>query len=120
MNLSGRWRYLRLARLVWKLPTYARMVWGIVRDPRTPLPLKALVSELSRFKQAEIVWCQEEPRNQGAWAFVQPYLEWVLEQIQATHQRPRYVGRAASASTATGLMSNHLKQLKAFLDEALG
>ena len=43
MNVSGRWRYLRLARLVWKLPTYARMVWGIVRDPRTPLPLKALL-----------------------------------------------------------------------------
>ena len=43
VNLSGRWRYLRLARLVWKLPTYARMVWGIVRDPRTPLPLKALL-----------------------------------------------------------------------------
>jgi uncharacterized membrane protein YkvA (DUF1232 family) len=43
VNTSGRWRYLRLARLVWKLPTYARMVWGIVRDPRTPLPLKALL-----------------------------------------------------------------------------
>ncbi len=43
MNPTGRWRYLRLARLVWKLPTYARMVWGIVRDPRTPLPLKALL-----------------------------------------------------------------------------
>jgi 2-oxoglutarate dehydrogenase E1 component len=85
-----------------------------------PFPLKALVIELSRFKKAEIVWCQEEPRNQGAWAFVQPYLEWVLEQIQAEHRRPRYVGRAASASTATGLMSSHLKQLKTFLDEALG
>ncbi len=43
MNVSGRWRYLRLARLVWKLPTYARVVWGLVRDPRTPLPLKALL-----------------------------------------------------------------------------
>jgi uncharacterized membrane protein YkvA (DUF1232 family) len=43
VNVSGRWRYLRLARLVWKLPTYVRMVWGIVRDPRTPLPLKALL-----------------------------------------------------------------------------
>ncbi|HEX9635266.1 MAG TPA: DUF1232 domain-containing protein [Candidatus Limnocylindria bacterium] len=42
-NLSGRWRYLRLARLVWKLPTYARIVWGLVRDPRTPLPLKGLL-----------------------------------------------------------------------------
>ncbi|HWK87366.1 MAG TPA: 2-oxoglutarate dehydrogenase E1 component [Xanthobacteraceae bacterium] len=85
-----------------------------------PFPLKALVTELVRFKGADIVWCQEEPRNQGAWAFVQPYIEWVLEQVHATHRRPRYVGRAASASTATGLMSNHLKQLKAFLDEALG
>ncbi len=44
MNLPGRWRYLRLARLVWKLPTYARMVWGIMRDPRTPLPLKGLLA----------------------------------------------------------------------------
>jgi 2-oxoglutarate dehydrogenase E1 component len=85
-----------------------------------PFPLKALVAELTRFKAAEIIWCQEEPRNQGAWAFVQTYLEWVLEQIQATNRRPRYVGRAASASTATGLMSSHLKQLKAFLDDALG
>jgi uncharacterized membrane protein YkvA (DUF1232 family) len=43
VNVSGRWRYLRLARLVWKLPTYARVVWGLFRDPRTPLPLKALL-----------------------------------------------------------------------------
>lgn len=43
MNRSGRWRYVRLAQLVWKLPTYARLVWGIVRDGRTPLPLKALL-----------------------------------------------------------------------------
>ncbi len=57
-----------------------------------PFPLKALVTELTRFKGAEIIWCQEEPRNQGAWAFVQPYIEWVLEQIQATNRRPRYVG----------------------------
>jgi 2-oxoglutarate dehydrogenase E1 component len=85
-----------------------------------PFPLKALVAELARFKQAEVIWCQEEPRNMGAWAFVQPYLEWVLEQVGGASRRPRYVGRAASASTATGLLSSHLKQLKAFLDEALG
>jgi 2-oxoglutarate dehydrogenase E1 component len=85
-----------------------------------PFPLKALVSELARFKQAEVIWCQEEPRNMGAWAFIQPYLEWVLEQAHAASKRPRYVGRAASASTATGLMSIHMKQLKSFLDEALG
>jgi 2-oxoglutarate dehydrogenase E1 component len=84
-----------------------------------PVPLKALVMELGRFKGAEIVWCQEEPRNMGAWHFIEPYLEWVLNQIHAPNKRPRYAGRAASAATATGLMSKHLAQLKALLDEAL-
>ncbi len=84
-----------------------------------PVPLKALVQELGRFKGAEVIWCQEEPRNMGAWHFIEPYLEWVLNQINAPHRRPRYAGRAASAATATGLMSKHLAQLKAFLDEAL-
>jgi len=84
-----------------------------------PVPLKALVQELGRFKGAELVWCQEEPRNMGAWHFIEPYLEWVLNQIHAPNRRPRYAGRAASAATATGLMSKHLAQLKALLDEAL-
>jgi 2-oxoglutarate dehydrogenase E1 component len=84
-----------------------------------PVPLKALVQELVRFKNAEVVWCQEEPRNMGAWHFIEPYLEWVLNQIHAPNRRPRYAGRAASAATATGLMSKHLAQLKAMLDEAL-
>src|SRR5438128_11803267 len=84
-----------------------------------PVPLKALVQELGRFKGAELVWCQEEPRNMGAWHFIEPYLEWVLNQIQAPNKRPRYAGRAASAATATGLMSKHLAQLKALLDDAL-
>jgi 2-oxoglutarate dehydrogenase E1 component len=83
-----------------------------------PFPLKALVTELSRFKQAEVVWCQEEPKNMGSWGFVESYLEWVLAQTGAATKRPRYVGRPASAATATGLMSKHLAQLKAFLDEA--
>jgi 2-oxoglutarate dehydrogenase E1 component len=85
-----------------------------------PVPLKALVNELQRFKQAEAVWCQEEPRNMGAWHFIEPYLEWVLNQAQAKNRRPRYAGRPASASTAVGQSSKHLAQLKAFLDEALG
>ena len=84
-----------------------------------PVPLKLLVQELGRFKNAELVWCQEEPRNMGAWHFIEPYLEWVLNQIHAPNRRPRYAGRAASAATATGLMSKHLAQLKALLDEAL-
>jgi 2-oxoglutarate dehydrogenase E1 component len=83
-----------------------------------PFPLKALVTEMSRFKKADVVWCQEEPKNMGAWSFVEPYIEWVLAQIGGKAKRARYVGRPASAATATGLMSRHLAQLKAFLDEA--
>ena len=85
-----------------------------------PVPAKALLDELNRFPNAEIVWCQEEPKNMGAWAFIQPYVEWVFDQMGRTGQRVRYTGRPASASTATGLMRTHLAQLQAFLDEALG
>ena len=85
-----------------------------------PVPLKALVQELGRFKKAEFMWCQEEPRNMGAFSFLEPYLEWVLNQVGAKSRRPTYAGRAASAATATGQMPQHLKQLKALLDEALG
>ena len=85
-----------------------------------PFPTKALMLELTRFKQAEIVWCQEEPRNMGGWVFVDIFLEWVLNQIGAKHRRARYTGRPASASTAVGQMSLHLAQLKQFLEDALG
>src|SRR5215475_3197943 len=81
-----------------------------------PFPTKALMAELSRFKQAEIVWCQEEPRNMGGWVFVDIFLEWVLNQIGAKHRRARYAGRPASASTAVGQMSLHVAQLKRFLE----
>jgi 2-oxoglutarate dehydrogenase E1 component len=83
-----------------------------------PFPAKSLAAELSRFKKADVVWCQEEPKNMGSWTFVEPYLEWVLKTAGAKVDRPRYVGRAASAATATGLMSKHQAQLQAFLDEA--
>jgi 2-oxoglutarate dehydrogenase E1 component len=85
-----------------------------------PFPAKALITELSRFRNAEMVWCQEEPKNMGSWSFIDPYLEWVLAHIDAKHQRVRYTGRPASASPATGLMSKHLAQLEAFLEDALG
>jgi 2-oxoglutarate dehydrogenase E1 component len=83
-----------------------------------PFPLKTLTQELARFKNADVVWCQEEPKNMGSWTFVDPYLEWVLAHAGTKSKRARYVGRPASAATATGLMSKHLAQLNAFLDEA--
>jgi len=83
-----------------------------------PLPLRSLVTALSRFKQADVVWCQEEPRNMGAWFFVEPYLEWALGQVNGAAKRARYVGRPASASTAAGALPKHQAQLKSFLDDA--
>ena len=84
-----------------------------------PYPALSMIAELKRFKNADMVWCQEEPKNMGAWFFMEPNLEWTLGQIGAKYKRARYVGRHASASPATGLMRRHLKELAEFLDEAL-
>ena len=84
-----------------------------------PFPAQSVVKELSRFKNAEVVWCQEEPKNQGAWTFIEPNIEWVLGRIKAKHGRPTYAGRAASASPATGLASAHKAQQAALIDDAL-
>ena len=84
-----------------------------------PFPAISLVKELERFKGAEMIWCQEEPKNQGAWSFIEPNIEWVLNRIGSKHQRPVYVGRATSASPATGLASQHKAQQQALVNEAL-
>ncbi len=84
-----------------------------------PFPAISMVKELERFKGAEIVWCQEEPKNQGAWNFIEPNIEWVLGRIGAKHPRPIYVGRATSASPATGLASQHTAQQTALVNDAL-
>ena len=84
-----------------------------------PVPTQSLRQELSRFKDAQIVWCQEEPKNQGAWSFIDPNLEWVLTQIGAKQSRATYVGRDASASPATGLASKHKAQQEALVNDAL-
>ncbi|MEX0279664.1 MAG: 2-oxoglutarate dehydrogenase E1 component [Arenibacterium sp.] len=84
-----------------------------------PFPAISLVKELERFKGAEMVWCQEEPKNQGAWSFIEPNIEWVLNRIDAKHKRPVYAGRATAASPATGLASQHKAQQQALVDDAL-
>jgi 2-oxoglutarate dehydrogenase E1 component len=84
-----------------------------------PWPVKSLSTELNRFKTAELVWCQEEPKNMGGWTFVDPWLELTLAKLSVGSKRARYVGRPASASTAAGLMSRHVKELQTFLAQAL-
>jgi 2-oxoglutarate dehydrogenase E1 component len=66
-----------------------------------------------------MVWAQEEPKNMGAWSFIEPGLEWVLDQVKAKHTRTRYAGRAASAATATGIAKKHAEEQKAVADQAL-
>ncbi|MFC3052657.1 2-oxoglutarate dehydrogenase E1 component [Kordiimonas pumila] len=85
-----------------------------------PFPAKALAVELARFKNVDrVVWCQEEPRNMGAWSHIHEPLEDVLLELKMPVTRAVYAGRAASAATATGLASKHAAQQAALVDEAL-
>ena len=84
-----------------------------------PFPAQSLVHELGRFPKADVVWCQEEPKNQGAWTFMEPNIEWVLGRIDTAARRPAYVGRPTSASPATGLASAHKAQQAALVNDAL-
>jgi 2-oxoglutarate dehydrogenase E1 component len=84
-----------------------------------PFPAQSAVKELERFPNADMVWCQEEPKNQGGWTFMEPNIEWVLTRIKAKHTRPSYAGRAASASPATGLASKHKAEQQALVNDAL-
>ena len=81
-----------------------------------PYPDDSMQKELSRFKNADMVWCQEEPKNMGAFAFIEPLIEETLIAIGAKSTRARYIGRKASASTATGVASKHKKEQQAILD----
>ncbi len=83
-----------------------------------PFPENVLAQELNRFPKADLVWCQEEPRNQGAWIFIKPRIEDTIAKLGGKAS-PRYVGRPEYASTAAGLMKQHLAELAAFLNEAL-
>ncbi|MEX0809493.1 MAG: 2-oxoglutarate dehydrogenase E1 component [Dongiaceae bacterium] len=84
-----------------------------------PFPHKALKAELARFPQADIVWCQEEPKNMGAAFFVLPEIESVLTELGHAAGRARYVGRPAAASPATGLLKRHLREQALLADQAL-
>jgi 2-oxoglutarate dehydrogenase E1 component len=82
-----------------------------------PFPHKAFSAELKKYPNAtEVVWCQDEPQNQGAWFFVQHY----LHENMAEGQRLGYAGRAASASPAVGYSHLHQEQQKALVEAAFG
>ncbi|MDA0997631.1 MAG: 2-oxoglutarate dehydrogenase E1 component [Proteobacteria bacterium] len=84
-----------------------------------PFPKQALTNELSRFPNADLVWCQEEPKNMGSWTYIREPLEELLAEIGRGGLPIKYAGRAAAASPATGLMRKHLAEQAAFINEAL-
>ncbi|MFA5591718.1 MAG: 2-oxoglutarate dehydrogenase E1 component [Micavibrio sp.] len=84
-----------------------------------PFPHKAVAEELARYPNAEIIWCQEEPQNQGYWHFVDRRIEAALSEIKHKAARPRYVGRIDAAAPATGLLGRHQAEQAKLVDEAL-
>ena len=84
-----------------------------------PFPAKTLANVLKRYKNAEFIWCQEEPKNMGAWNTVRNYIERTLEIINIKDINVKYVGRKASSSTATGNANKHLAQQKEILEKIL-
>jgi 2-oxoglutarate dehydrogenase E1 component len=84
-----------------------------------PFPAKNLKTAIEAYKNAELVWCQEEPENNGGWTFVDRRIESVLLCLDNAAKRPRYVGRKAAASPATGLAKTHTAEQAALVNEAL-
>ena len=86
-----------------------------------PFPSEPLIARLKRMTALEeVVWAQEEPRNQGYWTFVEPLIEQCLTEAGSRARRPVYAGRAASASPATGLAKRHAAEQAALIADALG
>ena len=85
-----------------------------------PFPVKNLVSELKKYsKNAKFFWCQEEPKNMGAWFAVRDYIQWTLDYIKAKNRNISYIGRNPAASPATGYAKRHISQQQDIIKEVL-
>jgi 2-oxoglutarate dehydrogenase E1 component len=84
-----------------------------------PFPAKSLKAAIEAYTKAEVVWCQEEPENNGGWTFVDRRIEAVLTCLDGVAKRPRYVGRKTAASPATGLAKAYTTEQAALVDAAL-
>ncbi len=83
-----------------------------------PFPVKSLVKEIKPFaKNAKFYWCQEEPKNMGAWFSVRDYIQWTLDNIKAKNRYISYIGRSPDATPATGYANRHLTQQKEIIDK---
>jgi 2-oxoglutarate dehydrogenase E1 component len=85
-----------------------------------PFPENSLARALAPYLNADVVWCQEEPENMGAWSFVDRRIEKVLSRLDMRVRRPVYVGREAAASPATGLIKTHMVEQSRLVATVLG
>jgi 2-oxoglutarate dehydrogenase E1 component len=99
-----------------------REAWNIAVlrfEQLAPFPARSLARELEKYPKADIIWCQEEPKNMGAWTFLGPRIEDLLATLDVAGKRPRYVGRKEAASPAAGTLKRHMREQTALIDEAL-
>ena len=83
-----------------------------------PFPVKSLVKELKPYaKNAKFYWCQEEPKNMGAWFSVRDYIQWTLDTVGSNNNKISYIGRNPSASPATGYAKRHLVQQREIIEK---
>ena len=83
-----------------------------------PFPAKVLVKEIKPYADnAKFYWCQEEPKNMGAWFSVRDYIQWTLETIKAKNNQISYIGRSPDASPATGYAKRHLSEQKEIINK---
>jgi 2-oxoglutarate dehydrogenase E1 component len=84
-----------------------------------PWPRQAILDEIVRYPNAQIIWCQEEPANMGGWTFALPRLVNILEELERAVFVPTYVGRKAAASPATGKFKTHVEEQERLVEQAL-
>ena len=85
-----------------------------------PFPVKTLALLLKRYKNADFIWCQEEPKNMGAWNTVRNYIDRTLEITRLKIKKVKFVGRKPSSSTATGNLNKHVAQQREILEKIVG
>ncbi len=97
-----------------------REVFIIRIEQLYPFPVKTLAKELKRFKKnSKFYWCQEEPKNMGAWNTARNYIQWSLDLIKAENREVKYIGRKPAASPASGYLKKHLAQQNEILHKVL-
>jgi 2-oxoglutarate dehydrogenase E1 component len=84
-----------------------------------PWPRQRILEQISRYPNAEVFWCQEEPANMGSWLFVLPRFIYILQELKRDRWLPTFAGRKAAASPATGLFKSHLEEQSRLVQQAL-